>query len=235
MHRGNRVSCRPTDITTLSVFFLVMFTTPVAPAATCQIGRTSSFGRSHGVAYLRTSFREPEEQVGATVLRPDAKKMVPGVVISYSAVTSEKKAADMLQFALALARAGAASIVLDDTLALPTSEHDDERTHRLVECASEWLVQNASVDGERVAAIAPENFWKGWSSDTFCSSDGQPCWTLRGGVGFPQLALERLVSDDVISSADFLHTLLNLEEIRPEWLTDVVVTVPQSAAKQLRR
>jgi hypothetical protein len=181
---------------------------------------------------MKTSFVEPEGQVEASVLRPDGKERIPGVVISYSAIAAGTKTADMFQFAQALARAGAASIVLGGTLALPTSENNTERTHRFVGCAAEWLAQNAKIDGERVAAIAPETFWKGWSSgDTFCSSMGQPCWTLRGGVGFPQLDLGRLVTDDVRDSADFLHKLLNLNEIKPEWLANIVTTAPPAATK----
>jgi len=139
---------------------MVSVTTPVARATICQPGKVSIVGHSDAITYMRTSFVEAEGKVEASVLRPDGEERIPAVIISYSAITPENKTADMFLFAQALARAGAAAIVLGGTLALPPSENNTERTHHLVGCAAEWLVQNAKIDGERVATIAPESSGK---------------------------------------------------------------------------
>jgi hypothetical protein len=209
---------------TLSLVIFAVVAVSAAQAATCQARKSTVVGHSDGITYLRTSLIEPAGKIGASVLVPDSNgKKLPGIVISHAVVIGKDKKADMLRLAWALSRAGAMSIVLDGTIISPVSDDEAERIHRLVPCAAEWLVENEKADGDQIAAIAPEKFWHGWSgSSSFCASSGQPCWPIKGGVGFPQSDTETIVVGDFRSSADFLRGLLKLQEIKPEWLDKVL-------------
>lgn len=196
-------------------------------------GKNTVIGHNDGITYGRVDFVESEGKIGASVLTPVANgKKIPGVIISHSSVVSKDKKADMLRLAWALSRAGAASIIFDGTAISPVLDNEGERVHRLVPCAAEWLVENARVDGNRVAAIAPEKFWHGWSgSEEFCAATGKPCWPIQGGVGFPQADVETIVLEDFRSSADFLQGLLKLDQIKPDWVVGVVENTTEEKAK----
>jgi hypothetical protein len=58
---------------------------------------------------------------------------------------------DLLPFARALARAGAASIMIDGTIDWRTPNDDSKRPWQEVSCAAQWLMANANVDGQGLA------------------------------------------------------------------------------------
>jgi hypothetical protein len=205
---------------------LASVTWAVAQSGSCQLGKVSTLGHADGVALQRINFTGADEGVGATVFMPTTKRdEIPDVVISHSAVVGNNTKADMLKFALALARAGAAVIVIDGTFVSPGSLDGAQSTRHLTACAGEWLQQKTKADHNHIALVAPEAYWSGWTG-------GEP-WSPYVGVGFPQRSNARdpLIMEDFRSSADSLQHWLGLNEIDSEWLAGIVEEVSTATAR----
>ncbi|HXZ41390.1 MAG TPA: hypothetical protein VEG68_11680 [Terriglobales bacterium] len=201
---------------------LALISTAGAQIASCHAGPSSMVGHTDGITVQRVSFAEADGKVGASVFIPASKEgRIPNVVISHSLITGKNARADMLRFAWALARAGAATIILDGTFASPLSTDDSERVRRLMACAGQWLQQKTKAEPYQTTAIAPDTFWSGWSGN-------EEPWSPSAGVEFPQDSskTESITANDFRGSADFLRGWLKLNEVKSEWLADVVEAVP---------
>jgi len=108
---------------------------------------------------------EKSGKVGATVFIPDRDEPLPGIVFSHSAIRGgPNNNTDLLRFAWALARAGAASIVLDGVIHWQSGPNDDSiRPREFQFCAEQWVFEHVHLDlhrpadaGSRKAGFIPD-------------------------------------------------------------------------------
>jgi hypothetical protein len=90
---------------------------------------------------------EKSGKVGATVFIPDGNEPLPAIVFSHSAIHGPNNDTDLLRFAWALARAGAASIVLDGVIDWQSGPNDDSiRPPEFQFCAGQWLLSHCGIE-----------------------------------------------------------------------------------------
>src|SRR5271169_5165235 len=82
----------------------------------CEFSATSIVGHNEHITIQKVTVIEKSGKVEATVFIPDGDDSLPGIVFTHSAIHGPYDNADLLRFAWALARAGAASIVLDGAI-----------------------------------------------------------------------------------------------------------------------
>jgi|SRR5579864_707746 len=196
---------------------LAIVSTCTAQSPWCKSADPSSVGHREGITLRRVSFVEPTGKIGASVFIPDSNAPVPGIIFSHSVVREPTRSADLLQFAWGLARAGAASLVFDGTLEWQLPNDDSGPSERLMACAGQWLLLNARVDKRRLAAAGPERLWSGGKSP-LCEASESPCWFPRGGL---TLGSAEMTPAAQRGAAQFLQRLLQLKEVKPEWLVGI--------------
>jgi hypothetical protein len=195
----------------------------------CRFSESSEVGRAEGVDIQRISVIEPRGKVKATVFVPAASEPVPGIVFSHSAIHGSSNDADLLRFALALARAGAASIVLDGTIDWQSPNDESIRPPEFQFCAGQWLMQHVNLDVTRTADAG--NHKLGWIDNDVspCGFDLEgraPCWPGGMWLDFGQIGEAEsrntnamLTPQGRLRMAQFAQKHLKLKEIKPEWLT----------------
>jgi len=199
----------------------------------CKFSGTSIVGRSDGVSARRVTLIEKTGRVGATILVPDSTDPLPAIVFTHSAIHGPYNDSDLLAFARGLARAGAASILLDGAIEWQSPNDDSIRPEEFRFCAGQWLFQNLNLDLHRLADAG--NFRGGWLPDglNFCGIDYESgraaCWPGGVSVGFGQISPaeskntdEMLKPDGVLFTARWIQRELKLREINPQWFADVV-------------
>src|ERR1700687_1668149 len=149
----------------------------------CKFSGTSEVGHTQGIEVRRVAVIEPKKEVQATVFIPDGNEPMPAIVFSHSAIHGSSNNTDLLQFAWALARAGAASIVLDGVSDWQSPNDDSIRPPEFQFCAGQWLFQHVNLDPTRTADAG--NHKVGWIDNdvTNCGlelSGKARCWP--GGV-----------------------------------------------------
>ena len=103
---------------------------------------------------------ESHKEMQATVFIPEGDEPVAGIVFSHSMIHGSSTDTDLLRFAWALARAGAASIVLDGTIDWLSPNDDSIRPPEFQFCAGQWLFQHVNLDPTR--AVDAGNRKIGW-------------------------------------------------------------------------
>jgi len=198
----------------------------------CKFSGTSSVGHLEGVTVQRIAVIEKSGKVGATVFIPDGNEPLPGIVFSHSAIHGPNNDTDLLRFASALARAGAASIVLDGVIDWQSGPNDDSiRPPEFQFCAGQWLLQHANIDLTRAADAG--NHTVGWIDNDVspCGVDVESgkarCWPGGFQLDFGQIGQaesrntdEMLTLKGQIFMAQAARKRLNLKEVQPEWLTE---------------
>jgi hypothetical protein len=112
----------------------------------CRFSSTSNVGHVEGITVQRPTVMEKTGKVGATVFIPDGNEPLPSIVFSHSAIHGPNNDTDLLRFAWAMARAGAASIVLDGVIDWQSGPNDESiRQPEFQFCAGQWLFQNLSL------------------------------------------------------------------------------------------
>jgi hypothetical protein len=191
--------------------------TCAAQSPVCKPDNPSTVEHREGVTLRRVSFVEPAGKIGASIFIPESSAPVPGIIFSHSSARDPDESWDLLTFAWALARAGAASIVLDGTLEWQVPNDNSGPAQALIACAGEWLLLNASLDKQRLAAAVPDRLWN-WDRSSICEAVESPCWFPRGGI---TLGSARMNSASQLRAARFLQRLLQLKEMQPEWLIPI--------------
>jgi len=183
--------------------------------------------------------------VEATVFIPGGNDPLPGIVFTHSAIHGPYNNADLLRFAWALARAGAASITLDGAIEWQSPNDDSIRPREFQFCAGQWLFQNVNLDIHRLANAG--NFRSGWIPDGLSQcgieqSGKARCWPGGFWMGFGQTDPVESHNTDLMLTvqgqlwmARAAQKQLSLKEINPEWLTDTVVPPPNSDAEVSNR
>jgi hypothetical protein len=180
---------------------------------------------------------EGSGKIGATVFIPDGNEPLPSIVFSHSAIHGPNNDADLLRFALALARAGAASIVLDGVINWQSGPNDDSiRPPEFQFCAGQWLFENLSLDLTRTAEAGTQKL--GWIDNEVSRrgverSGKARCWPGGVWLDFGQTGQaesrntdEMLTLKGQIFMAQFAQRHLKLKDINPEWLTETAQPLP---------
>jgi hypothetical protein len=172
---------------------------------------------------------EPSSEVKATVFIPDGTDPLPGIVFSHSAIHGPSNNTDLLRFAWALARAGAASIVLDGAIDWQSPNDESIRPPEFQFCAGQWLLEHVNLDLTRAADAG--NHKVGWIDNdlSHCGLEtGKArCWPGGLWLDFGQTGqAESRNTDDMLTlegqlrMAHFAQRHLKLKEVNPEWLTE---------------
>jgi len=196
----------------------------IRPFVPCKPDKASIVGHAEGITFKRLAFTESSGEVGATVLVPDSEQPVPGIVFSHSAIHGPNNSTDLLRFALALARAGAASIVLDGTIEWEVPNDNAKRSPHVMACAGQWLLLNERLDTKRLAIAGALGDWGGGDTP-FCLSGERPCWGGIAVLNFGQTWPYDLSNTDAMLTlngqlrmARFAQQQLRLSEVKREWL-----------------
>ena len=163
---------------------------------------------------------------------PDANAPIPGIVFSHSAIHGLNGSADLLQFATAVARAGAASIVLDGTLNWEIPAQASRRPGAVMNCAAQYLVSHVNIDIKRLALAGP-------FEDDCHGAD--PCWLSTSywflDFGRAEDVDSREITEDLLTVSRQLkvarraQSTLHLSEIKPEWLVPEINSAAKKSAE----
>lgn len=195
-----------------------------AQFAPCKTSSGSIVEHYQQVTIQRVRLFEPGVEVDATVLLPDTDTAIPGIVVTHSAILGANGSADLRRFAWALARAGAASIILDGTIDWRVPNDDSARAPHLMSCAGQWLLLHAKLDRHRLAYAGPLGLWGGGDTP-FCLPGEVPCWSGGPWLNFGQTSpvefgnTERMLTrEGQLFMAHFAQRTLQLKKIDPKWL-----------------
>jgi hypothetical protein len=225
-------------VVTQCITILVLFATCYAQRLhPCRYSGTSNVGHVEGINVQRLDIIEKSGNVGATVFVPDGDEPLPGIVFSHSAIHGRDSDADLLHFAWALARAGAASIVIDGVIDWQSGPSDDSiRPREFQFCAEQWLFQRVNLDLHRLGDAG--NFKGGWvpAELTHCGleiSGKAECWPGGVWLGFGQATDVESRNTDLMLTlkgqmfmAQWAQKQLVLKNVKPEWLTETAQTLP---------
>lgn len=203
----------------------------------CRFSGTSEVGHTQGIEVRRVAVMEPNKEVQATVFIPDGSEPMPGIVFSHSAIHGSNNDTDLLRFAWALARAGAASIVLDGVIDWQSPNDDSIRPPEFQFCAGQWLFHHVRIDPTR--AVDAGNHKLGWIDIdvTNCGlelSGEARCWPGGMSMGFGQIGQAESHNTDLMLTlegqlwmARFAQKQLKLKEVKAEWLTETAPSFPK--------
>ena len=154
------------------VIALVSVSCVAQSVPSCKAGAASTIEDRDGVTARVVSFQGSSGKLTAHVFVPDTTEPVPGIAFSYSSIQYADSLTDLLPFARAMARVGAASIMIDGTIDWRTPNDDSKRPWQEVSCVAQWLTANANLDGQRLAFGGPITE----GGDPFCPLLGaEPC------------------------------------------------------------
>jgi len=223
---------------TLCIVILSLIATCTAQRLhACRFSGTSEVGHTQGVDVQRVAVIEPNGEVKATVFIPDASEPLPGIVFSHSAIHGPSNDTDLLRFAWALARAGAASIVLDGAIVWQSPNDEAIRPPEFQFCAGQWLLQHVNLDLTRAADAG--NHKVGWIDNdvSHCGvelSGKARCWPGGLWLDFGQTGqAESRNTDDMLTlegqlrMAHVAQRYLKLKEVKAEWLTETTQPFPK--------
>lgn len=204
----------------------------------CRFSGTTDVSHVQGITVQRLIVIEKSGKVGATVFIPDNNEPLPSIVFSHSAIHGPTSDTDLLRFAWAMARAGAASIVLDGAINWQSGANDDSiRPPEFQFCAGQWLFQNLSLDIARAADAGNQKL--GWIDNDVSrcgveESGKARCWPGGYWLDFGQTGdAESRNTDEMLTlkgqmaMAQGLQKHLKLREIKLEWLTETAQPLPQ--------
>jgi hypothetical protein len=203
----------------------------------CRFSSASNVGHVEGITVQRLTVMEKIGKVGATVFIPDGNEPQPSIVFSHSAIHGPTNDTDLLRFAWAMARAGAASIVLDGVINWQSGPNDDSiRPPEFQFCAGQWLFQNLSLDLTRTADAGNQKL--GWIENEVSRCGVQRsgkarCWPGGYWLDFGQTGEaesgnteEMLTLKGQMAMAHGVQKHLKLKEVKPEWLTEPTQPLP---------
>jgi len=207
----------------LSTLILVVTSTGFAQFVPCKTGQSSIVSHDRGITEQTVTILEPSGEHRARVFIPDSASPMPGIVFSHSAIHGNDHTADLGHFAQALARAGAASIVLDGTIEWETPNDNQKRDPHLMACAGQWLLLNARLDPMRLAVAGPSDW--GGGKTPWCQPGESPCWHPNGWLNFGQTTPAEFTNTESMLTAAgqlrvarFAERTLHLREVQREWL-----------------
>ena len=199
------------------VFLTTVSIAQIAQFPPCKFAEATTVGSSDGITVSRVKIVEASGPVGATVLIPRAERPIPGMLLTHSAIDGPDSHADLLHFAQAMARAGAASIVLDGDLNWKQGTENNARTPHLMSCAGQWLLEYANLDPRRLVLAGPPGRWGGGDTPT-CMPGETPCWNPIGLLHFgmsPSLTNKMLTTEGQYELARVVARWVKLGALQP--------------------
>jgi hypothetical protein len=210
-------------IFTLGFFFLALAVgTNAQSLPPCTTGTATLLAHRDGVTVERILFTDISGKkpvvVSTHAFVPDSSGPMPGVAMSFAAIQGDDMLTDLLPFAWTLARAGAASIVIDRAVKWRPLDDDANRSPSVMYCAVRWLMSHANLDRDRMATAG----LYGWGDD--CDMSTLRCWNSHFGMGFGQTTPVEYRNTDLLTTvkgqlwmARAAQKELRLKEIDPEW------------------
>ncbi len=164
---------------------------------------------------------EKREVVNAHVYVPDGDGPFPMILFSHSAIHSNKGTSDLLPYAFAMARGGAASIVLERTIQWEPYDEDANKDRSVMDCASHWLATNIKFNGHLSTLGTYGGYWHGLYTAEYCKSMPHDGCHVAVGLGWmkpaEQLNTEYLLSEEHYArAAQWMARHLQLT-IDPSW------------------
>lgn len=211
--------------------FLALVSTSSGQFRPCQFADMSTVGHSDGIAVLRVNIVEPTGTVGASVFIPEETREVPGALFSHASIHGNEANSDLRRFGWALARAGAAVIVLDGAIDWRTPSDNSVRDPHVMACAGQWLTVNAKLDTQRILLVGTHGNW-GYGETPVCQAGEQPCFQPQSEIGLGQIAAasntdELLAGRAMNGFAEFAQRHLKLTALD----TGVLAGVVQAGSK----
>ena len=195
----------------------------------CKAGKASVIQHRDGVLVQTVSFSSDKvtEPVLAYIFIPDSHSPVPGIAFAHSGIHTFKGRTDLLPFARALARAGAASIVLDRTIQWEPLNDEANRAPSVMHCATQWMFAHVNLDTNRLATAGPND----WRGEEYCKPDvpttcwtghQHPLWLNYGETSNAELSNTKsmLTLEGQLYMARFAQRVLRLREVKREWLSE---------------
>ena len=193
----------------------------------CKAGKPSEIERRDGVLVQTVTFSSDKvkEPVLAYIFIPDSQSSVPGIAFAHSGIQTWKGRTDLLPFARALARAGAASIVLDRTIQWEPLNDETNRASSVMLCATQWMFSHVNLDTDRLATAGPDD----WLAQENCApSVGRDCWRRRPlWLNYGETSNAESINtnsmltlDGQLYMARFAQRVLRLREVKREWLSE---------------
>lgn len=194
----------------------------------CKFTDASTISRKGGITVRRVGVVEDSGETGGTVLIPDSDVPLPGALISHSSIHGPTSTADLVRFGWALARAGAAVIVLDGTLEWNPPSDESVREPHLMACAGQWLLLNTKLDRHRLLIVGTQGRWGGGDTP-LCQPGEKPCFVPTGAVGLGETwgvaesanTDQMLTAEGRLEEAQWAQRHLRLRQVKPEWLATV--------------
>ncbi len=210
------------------------------PFPPCRFTDTSTVEHKESIAIHRISITESSGVFGATAFIPDGDGELPGALFSHSSIHGSETDANLTSFAWALAKAGAAAIVIDGTIRWQSPINESVPDPHLLACAGRWLVIQARLvpvpersERWRAVFVGTLGHWGG--GDTPFCREGQPCFRSSCIVGMGAAGPAEwtttnrmLTSQGQLYFARWVQRHLNLNEIKPEWLAAAISPQPES-------
>jgi hypothetical protein len=192
----------------------------------CKLDGSAIIDHRDGVTEYEVAFQDTSGKKPVTVSThafvPDSDQPVAGILFSVSAIQKFDQRTDLLPFARALARAGAASIVVDHPVRWEPLDEQWNLAPTVMHCAGQWMIKNVKLDLDRLANAGPDR----WGSDEDCGTSEYQCWQERTWMGFGFVGhaeshnTESLMTlEGQIRMADFARHELKLSEVKPEWIS----------------
>ena len=205
---------------------------------TCEAAPAVTIDDREGVTVETLSFRGSFGKRTAHVFIPETAEPVAGVAFSHSSIQYADSLTDLLPFARAVARAGAASVMLDGTIDWHTPNDDAKRPVTEVNCAAQWLMANANLDLDRLAMGGPIKLEDPSERLPFCPEpDRQPCGQPWVYVGFGwanpiEIDVTELMKtpQGQLQVTRLLTDTFHLKEVQLEWLLENVL--PKALAQR---
>jgi hypothetical protein len=201
------------------------------PFPPCRFTDTSTVEHKESIAIHRISITESSGVFAATAFIPDGDGELPGALFSHSSIHGGETDANLASFAWALAKAGAAAIVIDGTIQWQSPINESVPDPHMLACAGRWLVIHARlvpVRSERWRAVFVGTLGRWGGGNTPFCREGQPCFRSSCILGLGTVGpAEWTNTDRILTSrgqldlARWVQTHLNLNEIKPEWLAAI--------------
>ncbi len=194
--------CKRPGCSFLSAFLLLLTGVSagqVVQFAPCKFGKAVLVGRAEGISVMRISIVEASGEIGASVFVPDGEAPLPGILFTHSAIRGSNVQTSLLRFAQGMARAGAASVVIDGDLQWEQPNDNNNRSPHVLACAGQWLLQHVSLDSARLVVAGPSHW--GGGDTPWCLPGERPCWHPHGWINFGQASPAELVNTDRMLTA----------------------------------
>jgi hypothetical protein len=160
-------------------------------------------------------------ELTALGIRPDSPMPKPGVLITHSNIDAGDRKANLLPLGTALAKSGAAVLILRRTVHWIPLQDDVNRSGVLMDCVGDWIIAKFNVDKSHFTYFGPAN-----------STESQPLlygphvvWVPFAQIPNSEYTEHLLTVKGQKRTADWITRHMGLPKVKPEWLTAMYFTI----------